>query len=183
MSKIGFRRELLGFNRDDVIEYIKKSQCENEQREKELIASLDKLNARNAKLLEKLEELPVLEAKLKLSEETVEKLTAEAAFVDEKKREAENIATDIAKTYLVAKTNAEAACKAAHETSLRAEYEVGRTLEAIKKIHERINSVKAEIATASDDYTAELENAISSFENAKSEIENAKSKTVSKVQE
>ncbi len=101
MSKIGFRREILGFNRDDVVEYIKKSQKETEQREQELVAAVDKLNKRNAKLLEKLEELPKLEAKLKLSEETIERLSEEAATIESQKRETEQVAADIAKKLIL----------------------------------------------------------------------------------
>ena len=51
MSKVGFRREILGFNREDVIEYIKKTQSETSLREKELVDTLDKLNKRNAELI------------------------------------------------------------------------------------------------------------------------------------
>ncbi len=173
MSKIGFRREILGFNRDDVVEYIKKSQKETEQREQELVAAVDKLNKRNAKLLEKLEELPKLEAKLKLSEETIERLSEEAATIESQKRETEQVAADIAKTYLVAKANADAAEKTAREKTARADYEVAKTMESIAKIHNRLKEIKEEIASATEDYSNELNSALSSFEDAKQAIENS----------
>ena len=59
MSKVGFRREILGFNREDVIEYIKKTQSETSLREKELVETLDKLNKRNAELIDEIKKIDV----------------------------------------------------------------------------------------------------------------------------
>lgn len=172
MSKIGFRREILGFNREDVVEYIRKTQKETSNREKELVSSLDKLNKRNAELIDELNIIPELEAKLKISEATVEKLAAESYNLEQKKLEAEKLSQDIAKMYLVAKANAESIKKSSKQSYELAFYEIKQTLDSLENMHSQLNDIKTQVNEASNKYQRDLENIFISFENAKNAIDN-----------
>ena len=182
MAKVGFRREVLGFNRQDVIDYIRKAQQDSSLREKELIDTLDKLNRRNSQLIDELKKIPELEAKLKISEATVDKLASEAEALEEKKAEAEAVSRDIAKMYLVAKSNAEAVKKSTKESSELAFYEVNETISSIEKIHNELDEIKQRVTEASENYCKDLEMLTASLSNAKTTI-NSVSKKASEVTE
>lgn len=171
MSKVGFRRELLGFNREDVIDYIRKTQKESSSREKELVSSLDKVNKRNAELIDELNKIPELEAKLKISEATVEKLASESYNLEQKKLEAERLSQDIAKMYLVAKANAENIKKSTQQSSDLAFYEVKQTLDALEKMHEKLGDIKVQVNEASARYQKDLDDIFVSFANARATID------------
>ena len=171
MSKVGFRRELLGFNREDVIDYIRKTQKESSSREKELVSSLDKVNKRNAELIDELNKIPELEAKLKISESTVEKLASESYNLEQKKLEAERLSQDIAKMYLVAKANAENIKKSTQQSSDLAFYEVKQTLDALEKMHEKLGDIKVQVNEASARYQKDLDDIFVAFANARATID------------
>ena len=171
MSKVGFRREILGFNREDVIEYIKKTQSETSSREKELVYTLDKLNKRNAELIDEIKKIPELEAKLRISEAAVEKLAQESYDLEQKKAEAERISQDIAKMYIVSKSNAENIKNASKESSDLAFYEIKQTIAAIEKMHNRLNELKVKVEETSKNYSADLDNLTASLNHAKSTID------------
>ncbi len=170
MAKVGFRRELLGFNREDVIEYIKKIQKSNSEKETELVNNIDELNRRNAELIDELKRIPELEANLKLSEATIEKLSGEAAALRAKQEEVEKISQDIAKMYLVAKSNAEAVNQSTKECCDLAFYEINRTLLALEDMQSKLDTIKGEIFDASQKYTSDLEYISESFDAAKKTI-------------
>ena len=170
MSKIGFRRELLGFNREDVIEYIKKSQREFNLREENLVSSLDKLNNRNSQLIDELSVIPELEAKLKLSEATALKLQEELDGFESQKAELERLSQDIGKMYLVAKSNADSINRSTKESSERTFYEINKSLTALENMHEKLANIKENINKASLNYAAELASIFESFEDAKVNI-------------
>ncbi len=170
MAKVGFRRELLGFNREDVIEYIKQIQKNNSDKEAEFVNTIDKLNQRNAELIDELKRIPELETQLALSEATIEKLSAETAELRAKQNEVEKISEDIAKMYLVAKSNAEAINQSTKESSELAFYEINRTMRALEDMQSRLFNIKAEISEASQKYTNDLDNVSESFEAAKKTI-------------
>lgn len=172
VAKVGFRRELLGFNREDVIEYIKKMQKVSSDKEAELVDTIDKLNLRNAELIDELKRIPELEASLKLSEATVQKLSLEAAELREKQAEVEKISQDIAKMYLVAKTNAEAVQQSTKESSELAFYEINHTMSVLEEMQSKLFGIKSEITEASERYTKDLESITESFDSAKRTIEN-----------
>ena len=176
MAKVGFRRELLGFNREDVIEYIKKIQKVTSDKETELVDTIDKLNLRNAELIDELKRIPQLEANLKLNEATIEKLSSEAAELRGKQAEVERISQDIAKMYLVAKSNAEAINQSTKESSELAFYEINRSMAALEEMQSKLLGIKSEISEASEKYTKDLENISETFEAAKQTIENIEKK-------
>ncbi len=176
MAKVGFRRELLGFNREDVIEYIKKMQKSNSEKETQLVNNIDELNRRNAELIDELKQIPQLEASLRLSEATVERLSGEAAALRAKQDEVEKIGQDIAKMYLVAKSNAEAINKSTKESSELAFYEINRTMLALEDMQEKLKDIKLEISEASQKYNSDLEYIFESFDAAKKTITNISEK-------
>ena len=180
MAKVGFRRELLGFNREDVIEYIKKIQKENSEKERELINNIDNINRRNAKLIDELKRIPELEANLKISAETIEKLSAETASLREKQEEVQNISKDIAKMYIVAKSNAEIVNKSTKDSSDLAFYEINRTLLALEEMQQKLGSIKSNIDNASKKYSDDLDYIFKSFDAARETINNISEK-VNKV--
>ncbi len=176
MAKVGFRRELLGFNREDVIEYIKKMQKDNSEKETELISSIDNLNRRNAELIDELKIIPQLEASLKISEATIEKLSNETAALRAKQAEVENISRDIAKMYLVAKSNAEVIKQSTKDSSDLAFYEINRTMLTLEEMQAKLKDIKSEIYEASQKYSNDLEYVFKSFSAAKETINNISEK-------
>ena len=111
-------------------------QKNHSEKEVELINNIDELNRRNADLIDELKQIPQLEASLKLSEATVERLSGETAALRAKQEEVEKIGQDIAKMYLVAKTNAEAVNKSTKDSSELAFYEINRTMLALEDMQE-----------------------------------------------
>lgn len=181
MSKVGFRRELLGFNREDVIEYIRKVQKDNSEREQEMIESLEKLNARNAELIDELKKIPALEAELEISTATIEKLAKQVSDFEAIREETENVSQDIAKMYLVAKSNADAINTSTKESSDRVFYEIKNTLATLKNVQEKLISTKEQVASTSQKYSEEIDSLMSSFENAEETINSISTEVDQKI--
>lgn len=181
MSKVGFRRELLGFNREDVIEYIRKVQNDSSSKEKELISSLETLNARNAELIDELKKIPMLEAELEINKATIEKLAKQVSEFEAIREETENVSQDIAKMYLVAKSNAEAINTSTKESSERAFYEIQNTLKTIKSVLDKLETAKANVISTSEKYSNEIEELVSSFKASKETISSISSEIDEKV--
>ena len=181
MSKVGFRRELLGFNREDVIEYIRKIQKDSGSKEQELISSLETLNARNAELIDELKKIPILEAELEINKATIEKLAKQVSEFEAIREETENVSQDIAKMYLVAKSNAEAINTSTKESSERAFYEIQNTLNTIKSVLDKLETAKANVISTSEKYTNEIEALVSSFKTSEETINNISAEIDEKV--
>lgn len=181
MSKVGFRRELLGFNREDVIEYIRKLQKDSGNKEQELIASFEKVNARNAELIDELKKIPLLEAELEINKATVEKLAKQVSDFEAIRTETENVSQDIAKMYLVAKSNADAINNSTKESSERAFYEIQNTLNTIKLVLEKLETAKANVISTSEKYTNEIESLVASFKTSEETINNISTEIDEKV--
>ena len=181
MSKVGFRRELLGFNREDVIEYIRKIQKDSGSKEQELISSLETLNARNAELIDELKKIPMLEAELEINKATIEKLAKQVSEFEAIREETENVSQDIAKMYLVAKSNAEAINTSTKESSERAFYEIQNTLNTIKSVLDKLETAKANVISTSEKYTNEIEALVSSFKTSEETINNISAEIDEKV--
>jgi len=176
MAKVGFRRELLGFNREDVIDFIKKMQKSNSEKETEFADSIDKLNQRNAELIDELKRIPELEAEISLNEATIAKLSKETAELRAKQLEVKKIGEEIAKMYLVAKSNADAINQSTKESSELAFYEIQRTLRALEDMQNKLFSIKADVTEASQKYSRDLDNITQAFENAKDTIDSISAK-------
>lgn len=181
MSKVGFRRELLGFNREDVIEYIRKVQKDNGAREQELISSLEKLNTRNAELIDELKKIPALQAELEISEATIEKLAKQISDFEQLRAETENVSQDIAKMYLVAKSNAEAINNSTKESSERAFYEIKNTLNTIKDVQQKLQNTKENVMLTSKKYSEEIDELVASFKTTQETIDNISNEIDEKV--
>ncbi len=181
MSKVGFRRELLGFNREDVIEYIKKVQMDNGQKEQELIASLEKLNTRNAELIDELKQIPILKAELEINKAAIEKLAKQVSEFEAIRTETENVSQDIAKMYLVAKSNAEAINTSTKESSELAFYEIKNTLNTIKSVLDKLETAKENVLTTSEKYSKEIETLVSSFKSSEETISSISNEIDEKV--
>lgn len=170
MSKIGFRREVLGFNREDVIEYIRSAQTESTKRENELVTTVDKLNARNAELIDELREIPKLRAQLELSEATVRKLSEQVETLNEKRRELQSMSKDIAKMYLVARSNADALRESAKQTRERTAYETETAMHSLEQMHEQLLKIDSAVGAAAEQFTVKMKQIFNSFEATKKAV-------------
>ena len=101
----------------------------------------------------------------------MEKLAQESYDLEQKKAEAERISQDIAKMYIVSKSNAENIKNASKESSDLAFYEIKQTIAAIEKMHNRLNELKVKVEETSKNYSADLDNLTASLNHAKSTID------------
>ena len=170
MSKVGFRREMLGFNRQDVIDYIRSAQSESVKRENELVETVDKLNARNAELIDELREIPKLKAQLELSEATVRKLSEQVEALNEKRLELQSMSQDIAKMYLVARSNADALRESAKQTRDRTAYETQSAMRSFEEMHDRLLKIDTAVGAAAEQFTEEMNRIFSSIEATKKAV-------------
>lgn len=162
----------MGFNREEVIDYIKKVQKDYNEREKSLLQSLEKLNKRNAELIDLTEKIPQLEMQLKMSEATAEKLATQIADFAKERETVKQTSDSIAKMYLVAKSNAASVEKATSQSSQRVMYELGNTMTMLGEVHKELETLKNSLYTASDDYAKKLSDVMSRFAETGRELEN-----------
>lgn len=162
---IGFRKSLFGFNCDDVMSYIEKSQQAFAEKEKELSEQADKLSS-----------------ELDLSNENYLKLNAEKDMIakkladfNEKYEEIERLSDNIGKLYLVAQANARAIMASSEKNSKLSALEVEKNLSTLDEAHDSLDELKKSIIKTSDDFVNEVDQLISSLNETREQIsENVK---------
>ena len=143
----GFRRSLMGFNRDDVLNYISAS-------DKKTKLQIDSLN----------NEIKELKNELLESKKTIEKYKS-------KEDEIERISKGIGTLYMMAKSNAEAMLSAAKSSMETSKAEVQKNLNLLEDTKQNIFDVKEKINSLNNDFQSESEKIALSLESAKSNIE------------
>lgn len=157
---VGFRKSLFGFNSDDVMQYIEKTHKVFSKKEAEFNDKIDALNSTLDAANEAIENIKAEKAELEI------KLKE---FTD-KQDEIERLSQNIGKLYLVAQANAKSVMENAEQNSELARVEVQRNISAVNEAQESLNSLKAEIIMASENFSKELERLVTEFNKTKTDI-------------
>lgn len=157
---VGFKKSLFGFNCDDVMQYIERSQKSFAEKEKELSEQVDTLSR-----------------DLDLSNENYRKLNDEKELIakkladfSEKYEEIERLSENIGKLYLVAQANAQAIMANSEKNARLANKEVKKNLSAINDAHESLDSLKKSIMQTSNEFLGEIDGLISSLNETRETI-------------
>ena len=157
---VGFRKSFLGFNCDDVIEYIQNSHKKFSEKENELNQKIDSLDNTIANINTQLEEVKsakaVVEAQLK-------------EYTD-KYDEIERLSQNIGKLYLVAQANAKSIMQNSAENRDITNREVEKNLHSIDNAHEQLAALKAEIMQTSNDFVAKVDSLVTSLSTAREQV-------------
>lgn len=159
MASPGFRKSLMGFNREDVTNYIEALVKKYKTGENELLARIENLN---------------IDLK-----ETTEKAEALQKIVDDferKKEEIEKLSENIGKLYLVSQANADAIIQNAKQSALVAEEEVQRNLSGIENTHTKLDALRNDVLDAAKRFNEEFAHLCASLDDTKttlSMLENA----------
>lgn len=164
---IEFRNALLGFNKNDVLEYVA-------QKDKELKRLSVTLNSRIDKLSQELE---VLKNEHQSSLSTIGNLTIEndnlkacIAEYEKKIDEIEDIGNKIGKLYLVSKASAKDIVDRAQENSTIVEEQTDKSLANIESTQTDLKEIAEGILSASQNFVERLDSLQNSLDKAKSQI-------------
>ncbi len=157
---VGFKKSLFGFNCDDVMKYIERSQKSFAEKEKDLTNQVEELSK-----------------SLDLSNENYRKLNDEKELIakkladfSEKYEEIERLSENIGKLYLVAQANAQAIMANSEENANLANSEVEKNLSAINDAHESLDSLRKSVIQTSNEFLGEIDGLISSLNETKETI-------------
>ena len=157
---VGFKKSLFGFNCDDVMQYIERSQKSFVEKEKELSEQVDALSR-----------------DLDLSNENYRKLNYEKEIIakkladfSEKYEEIERLSENIGKLYLVAQANAQAIMANSEKNADLANKEVEKNLSAINDAHESLDSLKKSIMQTSNEFLGEIDTLVASLDETRETI-------------
>ena len=157
---VGFKKSLFGFNCDDVMQYIERSQKSFAEKEKDLANQVEELSK-----------------SLDLSNENYRKLNDEKELIvkkladfSEKYEEIERLSENIGKLYLVAQANAQAIMANSEENANLANSEVEKNLSAINDAHESLDSLRKSVIQTSNEFLGEIDGLISSLNETKETI-------------
>ena len=146
----GFRKSLFGFNCEDVMEYIEKSQKSFVEREKDLSEQVEKLSA-----------------ELELSNDNYRKLNEEKETISKK---LEEFNENIGKLYLVAQANARAIMANSEKNAGLAAAQVQKNLSTLEEAHASLDELKKNIVRTTDEFVDEVDELIASLNDAREQI-------------
>ncbi len=158
----GFRKSILGFNKEDVINYIDEIHKFNNEKTAELKEKIDTLK----------NQLDELNAKLAEAESAKEMLEIKLSNYNEKKKEIDMLSESIGKLYLVAKANSNAIMENAEESKKAALEEIAKNFSSLEAAHTNLTNLKKSVQQNSDNFGNEVETLISSLSDARSLIGN-----------
>ncbi len=157
---VGFKKSLFGFNCDDVMQYIERSQKSFAEKEKDLANQVEELSK-----------------SLDLSNENYRKLNDEKELIakkladfSEKYEEIERLSENIGKLYLVAQANAQAIMANSEKNANLANSEVEKNISAINDAHESLDSLRKSVIQTSNEFLGEIDGLISSLNETKETI-------------
>lgn len=164
---VEFRTSFLGFNRDDVFEYVHKKDAEM----KILSASM------NDKIKSLEEELSALKSSLEestqknadLTEEN-NRITAELSDFQARADEIESLSRKIGKLYLVSKSSAKSIVERAEENAELINEQTKLRLENIEQTEVVLHSITKEIISASERFVTDIHTLETDLANAKQKV-------------
>lgn len=157
---VGFRKSFLGFNCEDVLNYIETSHKTHSEKEKELNGEINNLNGTIESL------------KKQLSDLTAERdeISAKLQEFNKKYEEIDRLSQNIGKLYLVAQSNAQAIMRNAVENSTMAQTEVDTNVNAISNAHQSLTDIRNEINETSATFTKKVSELINSLDETRRQI-------------
>ena len=157
---VGFRKSFLGFNCDDVIEYIQNSHKKFSEKENELNQKIGNLDNTIAHINTQLEEVKSAKAAVE----------AQLKEYTDKYDEIERLSQNIGKLYLVAQANAKSIMQNSAENRDITNREVEKNLHSIDNAHEQLAALKAEIMQTSNDFVAKVDSLVTSLSTAREQV-------------
>ncbi|MBR0466084.1 MAG: hypothetical protein IJJ40_01130 [Clostridia bacterium] len=168
----GFRKAFLGFNCDDVINYIKKTHSEYSEEKEQLNGKIHELEKSVKELKTEKEDLA---EELNLAKETIEQYKA-------KEEEINRISENIGKLYIVSEANAKAVTEAAEENRKMTEKEVAKNLAALKTAHEELTSIIKGVTDTSVDFSDSMKELSLDLEKTTEKIEQNSKKSAEAIE-
>ncbi len=153
MANKGFRRSLMGFNREDVLNYISSVDKKNTATVKSLNGEIKDLTDRNLFLTKEIE---VLNDQLKIYKD--------------KEEEINRLAESIGALYIIAKNNAELILDNAAKGKEEAKAEIEKNLEILNDAQENYIDIKNEIINITSSFNNDLETALESIKETEAKI-------------
>ena len=157
---VGFKKSLFGFNCDDVMDYIERSQKSFAQKQKDLTNQVEELS----------KSLDLSNDNFRKLNEEKELIAKKLADFSEKYEEIERLSENIGKLYLVAQANAQAIMANSEKNANLANKEVEKNLSAINDAHESLDSLKKSVMQTSNEFLSEIDGLISSLNETKETI-------------
>ena len=170
-----FRNSFIGFNKDDVLDYVHKKDAELNSLSKNLNATISELEDEIKALNNELEALnnsynqtvkENMDLRVKLNE------------FEEKTAEIENLSTKIGKLYLVSRSSAKTIGEKAEENSAVINSQVEENLSNIENANTVVNDITHKILSACESFASELSYLNTSLEEAKTKVTGNTEKTV-----
>ncbi len=164
---VQFRSSFLGFNRDDVLEYVHKKDADM----KLLSASMnDKIKALEAELASlKADFGEALKSNRELSDKNGE-LSRELSVYKEKEEEIDSLSRKIGKLYLVSKSSAKSIVDRAEENAAEIREQAEIRMNHIAETEDSLHEITKQIVAASEKYVGELSAIENSLAEAKVKI-------------
>lgn len=156
----GFRKSLFGFNCEDVMGYIEKSQKSFVEREKDLSEQVEKLSA----------ELELSNDNYRKLNEEKETISKKLEEFNEKYEEIGRLSENIGKLYLVAQANARAIMANSEKNAGLAAAQVEKNLSTLAEAHASLDELKKNIVRTTDEFVGEVDTLISSLNDAREQI-------------
>ena len=157
---VGFRKSFLGFNCDDVIEYIQNSHKKFSEKEKELNLKIESLDNTIASVNAQLDDVKAAKAAVE----------AQLKEYTDKYEEIERLSQNIGKLYLVAQTNAKAIMQNSNDNRDLTNREVEKNLHSIDNAHEQLAALKAEIMQTSNEFVTKVDTLVDSLADARNQV-------------
>lgn len=157
---VGFRKSFLGFNCDDVIEYIQSSHKKFSQKEAELNQKIDELDNTIYTINAQLEDVKAAKAAVE----------AQLKEYTDKYDEIERLSQNIGKLYLVAQTNAKSIIQNSTDNRDITNREVEKNLHSIDNAHEQLAALKAEIMQTSNEFVNKVDSLVASLATAREQV-------------
>lgn len=170
-----FRNSFIGFNKDDVLDYVHKKDVEFNNLSKSLNDTIANLKGEIKQLKSEFETLN------NSYNQTVKEnmdLRVKLTEFEEKAAEIENLSTKIGKLYLVSRSSAKTIVEKAEENSAIINSQVEENLSNIENTNIAVNDITNKILSACKSFATELSSLNNSLEEAKSKVNGNTEKTV-----
>ncbi len=156
----GFRKSFLGFNCDDVVNYIQAAQAKFNRREDELKNEIKSFEDKLSSALSDIEALNNEKAEL------TKELDSFKARCDE----IEQLSVSIGKLYLVSQNSAKNIINNSVESSRQANEEVFKNIDTIETAHTALEDIRSKIQKTADNFIADVDKLCSSLESTKQDL-------------
>ena len=153
MAIKGFRKSFLGFNKEDVLNYIASEDKKNASIIKSLNGEIKDLNERNNAL-----------------NKDIDNLNAQLLQYKEKEDEINRLAESIGALYILAKNNAEQILENASKSKDAASAEIEKNLDILNQAQENYLNIKTEVLKVTNNSSNNLDSALDSIKTTEDEI-------------